>query len=281
MSKFGLAQPVRRVEDPRLLKGEGRYTDDIALPGMLHGVVLRSPHAAARIIDRHRSGEGRARRRRGLYQRRAQGRRHRLGALHRAAEEPRRHEARRPAASRAGRRTRSATSATPWRSSSPKPTRPARDAAEVIHVDYDILPSAHRPRHRHGPGRAAGLAGRAEQRRVRLGDRRQGEDRGAVRQGRARDPADHRQQPHRRQLDGGARGARRIRQRDRTLDAVRQHPRRLAASRTCSAPRSSKCRAGQVPRHHPRCRRRLRHEAVPLRRTRARPATPRASSAAR
>ncbi len=48
-SKFGLAQPVRRVEDPRLLKGAGRYTDDIALPGMLFGVVLRSPHAAATI----------------------------------------------------------------------------------------------------------------------------------------------------------------------------------------------------------------------------------------
>jgi aerobic carbon-monoxide dehydrogenase large subunit len=48
-TKFGLAQPVRRVEDPRLLKGAGRYTDDIVLPGMLHGVVLRSPHAAAKI----------------------------------------------------------------------------------------------------------------------------------------------------------------------------------------------------------------------------------------
>jgi carbon-monoxide dehydrogenase large subunit len=49
MSKFGLAQPVRRVEDPRLLKGTGRYTDDIQLPGMLFSVVLRSPHASARI----------------------------------------------------------------------------------------------------------------------------------------------------------------------------------------------------------------------------------------
>ena len=36
MAKFGLAQPVRRVEDPRLLRGAGRYTDDIVLPGMLH-----------------------------------------------------------------------------------------------------------------------------------------------------------------------------------------------------------------------------------------------------
>jgi carbon-monoxide dehydrogenase large subunit len=49
-TRFGLAQPVRRVEDPRLLQGAGRYTDDIALPGMLAGVVLRSPHAAATII---------------------------------------------------------------------------------------------------------------------------------------------------------------------------------------------------------------------------------------
>ena len=48
-TKFGLAQPVRRVEDPRLLKGGGCYTDDIALPGMLWGAVLRSPHAAARL----------------------------------------------------------------------------------------------------------------------------------------------------------------------------------------------------------------------------------------
>ena len=49
MTKFGLAQPVRRVEDPRLLKGNGVYTDDISLPGMLWGIILRSPHAAATI----------------------------------------------------------------------------------------------------------------------------------------------------------------------------------------------------------------------------------------
>ena len=49
MTKFGLAQPVRRVEDPRLLTGAGRYTDDIVLPGMLWGAVLRSPYAAAKL----------------------------------------------------------------------------------------------------------------------------------------------------------------------------------------------------------------------------------------
>ena len=51
MAKFGVAQPVRRVEDPRLLKGDGRYTDDIQLPNEAVGVVVRSPHAAARILS--------------------------------------------------------------------------------------------------------------------------------------------------------------------------------------------------------------------------------------
>ena len=51
MTKFGIAQNVRRVEDPRLLIGGGRYTDDIQLPGEAIATVLRSPHAAARIIS--------------------------------------------------------------------------------------------------------------------------------------------------------------------------------------------------------------------------------------
>ena len=49
MTKFGVAQPVRRVEDPRLLLGHGRYTDDIAPEGALHAILLRSPHAAATL----------------------------------------------------------------------------------------------------------------------------------------------------------------------------------------------------------------------------------------
>jgi carbon-monoxide dehydrogenase large subunit len=40
---------VRRKEDPRYLRGEGRYVDDMALPGMLHAAFVRSPHAHARI----------------------------------------------------------------------------------------------------------------------------------------------------------------------------------------------------------------------------------------
>jgi carbon-monoxide dehydrogenase large subunit len=51
MTKFGVAQPVRRVEDPRLLLGHGRYTDDIAPANALFGFVLRSPYAAAKILS--------------------------------------------------------------------------------------------------------------------------------------------------------------------------------------------------------------------------------------
>jgi carbon-monoxide dehydrogenase large subunit len=49
--RFGIGQPVRRVEDPRLLRGQGRYTDDIAAdtPEALHAAFVRSPHAHARI----------------------------------------------------------------------------------------------------------------------------------------------------------------------------------------------------------------------------------------
>src|SRR3990172_12374761 len=41
---------VKRKEDPRLLAGRGCYVDDVRLPEMLHAVVLRSPHAHARIM---------------------------------------------------------------------------------------------------------------------------------------------------------------------------------------------------------------------------------------
>src|SRR6516165_6782259 len=47
--KFGIGQAVSRFEDPRLVRGGGRYVDDITLPGMAFGYVLRSPHAHANI----------------------------------------------------------------------------------------------------------------------------------------------------------------------------------------------------------------------------------------
>ena len=45
----GSASRVPRKEDPKLLTGRARYVGDVTVPGMLHGAVLRSPHANARI----------------------------------------------------------------------------------------------------------------------------------------------------------------------------------------------------------------------------------------
>ena len=47
--KFGIGQPIRRHEDLRLITGQGRYTDDVTLPGMAQAFVLRSPVAHAHI----------------------------------------------------------------------------------------------------------------------------------------------------------------------------------------------------------------------------------------
>jgi carbon-monoxide dehydrogenase large subunit len=49
MDKFGWGQPVRRREDVRLLTGAGVFVEDRPAAGMAHAVVLRSPHAHARI----------------------------------------------------------------------------------------------------------------------------------------------------------------------------------------------------------------------------------------
>lgn len=47
--QFGIGQPVTRTEDPKFLMGEGQYVDDIKLPNLAVGYVLRSPYAHARV----------------------------------------------------------------------------------------------------------------------------------------------------------------------------------------------------------------------------------------
>src|SRR5436190_783694 len=49
MAKFSLGQGLSRLEDEPLLRGAGRYADDVALAGAAHAVIVRSPHAHARI----------------------------------------------------------------------------------------------------------------------------------------------------------------------------------------------------------------------------------------
>ncbi|TKW79640.1 MAG: xanthine dehydrogenase family protein molybdopterin-binding subunit [Bradyrhizobium icense] len=46
--KFGVGQSVRRKEDDALIRGKGRYTDDVAPQPALHALMLRSPHAHAK-----------------------------------------------------------------------------------------------------------------------------------------------------------------------------------------------------------------------------------------
>jgi aerobic carbon-monoxide dehydrogenase large subunit len=62
MNRFGIGQPVRRVEDARFITGRGRYVGDIDLPGLAHSQVLLSPHAHARItridVTRTRAAPG-------------------------------------------------------------------------------------------------------------------------------------------------------------------------------------------------------------------------------
>src|SRR5215831_11194172 len=51
MGEFGIGQPVPREEDPYLLRGVGRYVDDVTEPRQARAYVLRSPHAKARITS--------------------------------------------------------------------------------------------------------------------------------------------------------------------------------------------------------------------------------------
>jgi carbon-monoxide dehydrogenase large subunit len=49
LQKFGIGQPVPRTEDPTLVRGEGRYTDDVNEPGQAYAAIVRSRHAHGRI----------------------------------------------------------------------------------------------------------------------------------------------------------------------------------------------------------------------------------------
>src|SRR6186997_2773547 len=46
-----VGRAMKRVEDPRLVRGIATYTDDLRLPGLVHAAVLRSPYAHAQIVS--------------------------------------------------------------------------------------------------------------------------------------------------------------------------------------------------------------------------------------
>ena len=49
MTTSVIGSSIKRREDPRLITGQGNYVDDIKMAGMLHLVLVRSPHAHANI----------------------------------------------------------------------------------------------------------------------------------------------------------------------------------------------------------------------------------------
>ena len=44
-----MGAPIKRVEDPRLIRGEAKYTDDLQMPGMVYAAILRTAYAHANI----------------------------------------------------------------------------------------------------------------------------------------------------------------------------------------------------------------------------------------
>ena len=221
MAKFGIGNSVRRVEDPRLLTGGGRYTDDTRLAApAVRLYVLRSPHAHADIsrIDtaaakkapgvllvltgddvtkagfgdvpclvplQNRDGSERADTSRPML---AKGRVRHVGD--------------------------------PVALVVAETLEQAKDAAELIEVDY-AGPAARRRHLRGGPARRAARARpHQEQHRVRLGDGRPGRDRGRLRQGRPRGHPAAGQPAAGGELDGAARRDLRLRRQRRPLDPV-------------------------------------------------------------
>ena len=73
VTKFAIGQSLPRSEDPMLLRGQGRYTDDVSLPGQAHAVMVRSRNAHGPDL----STENRLQRRRSLLDRSLGHRQHR------------------------------------------------------------------------------------------------------------------------------------------------------------------------------------------------------------
>ncbi len=207
--KFAIGQPVSRKEDPVLLRGDGRYSDDQNLPGQLHAVIVRSryAHGLLRGIDADM-----ARAMPGVH------------AILTAAD------------LRAGGIKLMQAAAGKNADGSPTPTPPqmalaegsvryvgdpvavvvadtpaqARDAADAVLLDVDALPAVTTARaaaasdapvlHEAAPGNLA----------MTVSPRRRREGGGCLRRSGARDTAVHPQQPHRRRRDGAALGARAV-----------------------------------------------------------------------
>ena len=242
MAKFGIGQPVRRVEDQRFLTGQGRYVDDIVLPGMAHGCNVLSPHAHAKIkkidVSKAKAAPGVL-----LVLTGADAVADKIGALtsHLMPEDfgaPKGHRTFQPllVADRVrhvGDRVAFVVAET---------LAQARDAAELVEVDYEPLPALVNIEDAAKPDALEGLGRQpARQQRLPPDVRQQGRDRRGFRQGQARRQAPRREQPAVAGFDGAARRHRRLQRRDRRDHALRRL-RRIRTARAWSSRTSSMCR---------------------------------------
>ena len=266
MSATGIGAPVRRKEDQRFITGKGQYTDDINRPGQTYAVFVRSPHAHANIRrHRHRRGPEDARLPRRLHRRghrQGQGRRpvlrlddHLQGRL---AD-----EGGHPSGAGAGqgalrRRPRGARGR-------PRRLAQAKDAAEAVSVDYEVLPAVADVATAQNPGQPQVQADAPEQHRLPVAPGRQGGGGGRVRQRPARDQDRPRQQPPDPQRHRAARGDRRVRLRPGQLHAPHHQPEPARHPARARGLHRHRARA-QAARDRPGCRRRLRLQDLPLRR---------------
>ena len=163
-----IGSSIKRREDPALITGRGKYTDDLKIPGMLHAAIVRSPHAHARIrsIDT-KAALARRRRGRGLHRgRRGEGRppRDDPGGLAAAEHEdpgaPDAGERHRPLRRRrrggGGRRATATPRATPpiWSRSTTSRCRAVIDAARAVEAGAAQI-HAEAPRTSRSTGRSA------------------------------------------------------------------------------------------------------------------------------
>ena len=163
-----------RKEDARFLRGRGQYVDDVNLPGMLHGAVLRSPYAHARIVSIDTS------RRRGPPQ--GEGRHHRRAARDSEALAWIPSLSHDVVAVLATDKVRFQGQEVAFVVAEDRYA--ARDALELIDVDYEALPAGRRRDEGARPGRAGHPRrhrGQDRQPHLRLGGRRRGDDRRGVR----------------------------------------------------------------------------------------------------
>ena len=258
MGQFGIGQAITRFEDRRLLRGGGRYLDDVNLPGQAHAVIVRSLHAHADPGRRHRGGARGAGRARRVHRRRRRRPRHHADDAQ--AQAARRLADVRAAAPRARRRTACATSATrsPWWS----PRRGPRPRTPPSCVRDRLRAPALRDRRRRRPSAAPPVWDECPDNVSNLfeaGDRAATD--AAFAGAAPRGAPALRHHPRARAVHGAARRARRLGPGRGALHALRR--------RAVSAPRAERARHQHLqgprapdPRHRRRRRRRLRHQGL-------------------